>query len=165
LSDAEASERTEFYIMYDRDMLYVGVRLWDSLPDEITANTLRQGERLDNDDRVAVILDTFNDKRNGYRFEVNPNGIRDDALYLDGAQLQWEWEGIYSAEAAGRRGWRPRWPFSGTLSLTGRTTRGYQFPASLPARTNAICWVFRNRNQLRAAPGRDRPFDMNQGLG
>jgi Carbohydrate family 9 binding domain-like/Domain of unknown function (DUF5916) len=169
LSDAEASERTEFYVMYDKDTLYVGARLWDSEPDKITANILRQGERLNNEDKVSVILDTFNDKRNGYRFEVNPNGIRDDALYLDTTQLQWEWEGIYAAQAArDGEGWTAEMaiPFK-TLSFDpANDTWGINFSRFIGRNNERIGWVFRNRNQTPSSSGLVTGLDdMNQGLG
>ena len=168
-SDAEATERTEFYVMYDKDMLYIGARLWDSDPEGITANILRQGERLDNEDKVAVILDTFNDKRNGYRFEVNPNGIRDDALYLDGTQLQWEWEGIYTAEAArDAEGWTAEMaiPFK-TLSFDpANDTWGINFSRVIARTNERTGWVFRNRNQTPSSSGLVTGLTgMNQGIG
>ena len=38
------SERTEVYVLYDRDALYIGVRLFDAEPDLINARILRQGQ-------------------------------------------------------------------------------------------------------------------------
>ena len=43
---AEPTERTEFLLLYDDDAIYVGVRAFDSSPDEIVARVLRQGEGL-----------------------------------------------------------------------------------------------------------------------
>ena len=78
---AEASEYTRVYLLYTDDALYVGAQLSDSEPDEIAANILRQGESLTADDFFAVMLDPFHDRRSGYRFDVNSNGIRSDLLY------------------------------------------------------------------------------------
>ena len=72
------NERTVFYLAYDKDALYIGARAWDSKPDNITARILKQGTELMNEDRVGVILDPYNDKRSGYMFELNPNGVRLD---------------------------------------------------------------------------------------
>ena len=38
------SERTEVYVLYDRDALYIGVRLFDAEPELINARILRQGQ-------------------------------------------------------------------------------------------------------------------------
>ena len=98
------SEKTEIYLMYDKDALYVAARMWDpGAPDEVTANIMKQNTVLGNDDRIAIIIDPFNTGRNGYRFEVNANGVRNDMLYQNG-QLQPEWTVIWDAAATiGRR--------------------------------------------------------------
>ncbi len=68
------SEKTEVYVMYDKDALYVAARMWDAgAPGEVSANVMKQNSQFTNDDRIAVIIDPFNTGRNGYRFEVNAN--------------------------------------------------------------------------------------------
>jgi Carbohydrate family 9 binding domain-like/Domain of unknown function (DUF5916) len=169
IENADATEKMVVYVMHDEDMLYVAAKLHDSAPDRITANILRQGERMNNEDKFAVILDTFNDKRNGYRFEVNPNGIRDDALYLDTTQLQWEWEGIYYAKSArDGEGWTAEMaiPFK-TLSFdpTG-TTWGINFQRLIARKNERDGWVFRNRNQNPSIAGEVTGIKgLEQGLG
>lgn len=98
------SERTEVYIMYDKDALYVAARMWDpGAPGEISANVMKQNSQLANDDRIAIIVDPFNTGRNGYRFEVNANSVRNDMLY-QGGQLQAEWSVIWDAAATTGQG-------------------------------------------------------------
>jgi hypothetical protein len=75
---AEPSERSEIYLLYDNDALYIGARLYDSEPEKITANLLRQNDTIAQDDRFYVTLDPFNSRRSGYFFGVNPNGVRQD---------------------------------------------------------------------------------------
>ena len=54
------SERTEVYLLYGDDALYIGARMYDSEPDRIAAPTVRHGQGLGRDDRLVVILDPFN---------------------------------------------------------------------------------------------------------
>ena len=68
----EPTQETRVLIYYDNEALYVGAQLLDSDPEAMVANILRQGEQFWSDELFAVIIDTFNDKRNGYRFQVNP---------------------------------------------------------------------------------------------
>ncbi len=76
------SERTEVYLAYDKDAIYVAARMWDSgAPREMTRNIMKQGSSLADDDRIAIVIDPFNSRRQGYRFEVNANGVRNDMLY------------------------------------------------------------------------------------
>ena len=75
------SERTEVYVLYDRDALYIGVRIFDAEPELINARILRQGQAIGADDRFFVHLDPFNNRRSGYLFGVNPNGVRYDGIF------------------------------------------------------------------------------------
>ena len=90
---AEPSQVSEIRLFYDDEALYVAARLWDSEADRITAQVLRQGEGLANEDQFAIIIDPYLDRRNGYRFQVNPNGVRWDALYQNTVNLESNWEG------------------------------------------------------------------------
>ncbi|RYG63500.1 hydrolase, partial [bacterium] len=93
------TERTEVLIAYDAKALYIGVRLYDSRgPDAISAKVMRQGSRLAEDDRIAILLDPFNSARTGYRFEVNLNAVRNDMLY-QGTQFSSDWTVIWDAQS------------------------------------------------------------------
>ncbi|MCU0293081.1 MAG: carbohydrate binding family 9 domain-containing protein [Thermoanaerobaculaceae bacterium] len=69
--------RTEFLITYDTDNLYLGFRAFDPEPGKIRAH-ITDRDRAYRDDFVGVIFDTFNDKRRGYEFFVNPLGVQMD---------------------------------------------------------------------------------------
>ena len=49
------SERTQVFVVYDQDYLYVAAKLWDKQPDEITAQVLRQGSDIEIDDYFSVL--------------------------------------------------------------------------------------------------------------
>ncbi|MBI4475750.1 MAG: carbohydrate binding family 9 domain-containing protein [Acidobacteria bacterium] len=72
-----ATERTEVRVIYDRGHLYIGVRALDSQPSGIIATEMRRdSDRLLDEDNFQVILDTFNDSRNGYMFVTTPLGAK-----------------------------------------------------------------------------------------
>ncbi|HUQ52136.1 MAG TPA: carbohydrate binding family 9 domain-containing protein, partial [Gammaproteobacteria bacterium] len=96
---APPSQRSEIRLYYDDDALYVSARFWDTEADRITAQVLRQGEGMAGEDRFSVILDPYLDRRNGYRFQVNPNGVRWEALYQDTSSLESNWDGIWLGAA------------------------------------------------------------------
>jgi hypothetical protein len=102
-----ATEKTEFQVVFSQGTLYFGIVALDSDPAGIIAKEMERDSRLDNDDSIAILLDTFHDKRNGYLFEVNPNGARSDTLLTDeGRDVNREWNGVW--EVATRRtdrGW------------------------------------------------------------
>jgi len=93
------SERTEVRIAYDEDFLYFGMNMYDSDPSLIRANILQRGGMIGPmDDHVVIGLDTFNDRRNGYIFEINSFGTQDDALFTDESIQDWHWDGVYWSE-------------------------------------------------------------------
>src|SRR5688572_4674244 len=76
----EPSEPTSVRIYYTEDALFITARMEESDTSNITAQVLRQGQGLGADDIFALILDPYLDRRNGYRFELNANGVRWDGL-------------------------------------------------------------------------------------
>jgi hypothetical protein len=96
---APPSERTEFRVAIDDEYLYVGARLHDSDASGIKRSQLVQGQGVVNDDYVQVLLDTYNDRRTGYIFYVNPNGVQRDGLLFGGLSYNMDWDGIWEAAA------------------------------------------------------------------
>lgn len=95
------SERTEVRIAYDEGNLYFGFVLYDSQPELIRRSILHREGRIDQDDHIWIGLDTYNDDRNGYIFELNSFGTQGDALFNDESMTldDWNWEGVYESEA------------------------------------------------------------------
>ena len=166
---SEASEYTRVYLLYTDDALYVGAELSDSEPDKISAQILRQGEDIFGDDFFAVILDPFHDRRNGYRFGVNSNGIRSDLLFQNTTQMQTNWDGIWHAAATrNEQGWTAemRIPFK-TLSFdASNEVWGINFMRWMPRKAEWTGWVSRNRTQNPSIAGTATGFNnLEQGLG
>lgn len=76
------SEKTIAYIGYDRKNLYIAVRCFDSNPKAIRAS-LTQRDNVYGDDEVTIYLDTFNDKKQAFAFQVNPCGVQSDGIYTE----------------------------------------------------------------------------------
>jgi hypothetical protein len=72
------SERTEVRVVTDREALYVGAWLYDREPHGIVPGEKVRDVALDNSDYVAVILDTFLDRQNGFVFATTPAGVEYD---------------------------------------------------------------------------------------
>ncbi|NDC89079.1 MAG: hypothetical protein EB075_09795, partial [Bacteroidetes bacterium] len=62
---APASERTEMWVLYDDEALYIGARLLDHAPDSIWVRTSRRDEDGQTD-LFAIAVDPFLDRRSGY---------------------------------------------------------------------------------------------------
>lgn len=82
-----ASERTEAWIYFDEDNIYVAARVHESVPEsEWIANEMRRDTfQLRTNDSFSVLLDTYLDRRNGSAFLVSPiGGFSDFAITNEG---------------------------------------------------------------------------------
>lgn len=79
-----ATQRTEVRVAITDDAILFAVKAFD---DDIGGIRATLGERDSfsrTDDYVRFILDTFDDKRRGYVIMVNPLGVQQDGLWLQG---------------------------------------------------------------------------------
>ncbi|HVR29986.1 MAG TPA: DUF5916 domain-containing protein, partial [Thermoanaerobaculia bacterium] len=91
-----ATEDTEFRVVRTDTFLYIGVEARDSEPHAIVAGEMERDAPLYRDDSIAIVLDTFGDRRNAYTFETNPNCARFDALITDeGRDINRQWDGVW----------------------------------------------------------------------
>ena len=97
---APASERSEVRIAYDRDHLYFAFKFYDRDPHLIRAKNLERGGRNDRDDHAYIGLDTYQDNRNAYLFEMNALGTQDDATVTDeGITIDsFSWDAVFVSE-------------------------------------------------------------------
>lgn len=97
--NAPARVRTECYLTFDADRLYVGCVAHDSAPAGIRAYiTDRDG--TSGHDRIVVAFDPFNDARRAFEFGVSPLGVQSDAVYEEQAgDADPSWDAIWSSAA------------------------------------------------------------------
>ena len=124
IEGAPATERTEAWVLFDDDNLYVACRCWDSHPERIVANDMRRdSSNLRQQDNFGVGLDTFHDHRNGYLFSVSPVGGFNDIAISDERTLNMDWNTVVDAKV-GRfdGGWIAEFaiPFKSLRYLPGR---------------------------------------------
>jgi len=93
------SQRTEFRVLYNNDTLFVGVWCFDTEARNIIAHTMERDVMMRYEDMVNITLDTFQDRRNGYVFTVNPNGARSDATVSNNTSRNGEWDGAWRAKS------------------------------------------------------------------
>jgi hypothetical protein len=98
LENQPSSERTEAWIFFDAATLYVTVRAWDSQPERMVMNELRKdSSNLIQNEHVAVILDTYGDKRNGFLFIVNALGGMLEESFFDERNPSRDWNTVWNA--------------------------------------------------------------------
>jgi hypothetical protein len=103
---APPSEATSVRVVFTRDQLYLGVRCFDSEPERILVKTLARDSMFRSDDEFKVTFDTFERRRDGYYFAVNPGGARRDALFGRFSSFNEQWDTVWNARArVDERGW------------------------------------------------------------
>src|SRR5262245_21360924 len=128
---AAASERTEAWIFFDDDNIYVSARCWDSHPERMVANEMRRDtSQLRQNDTFGVLFDTYHDRRNGYFFYANPIGGLADSQITDEGPPNVDWNTIWSVK-------------------TGRFEHGWTIEIAVPFKS------------LRYAPGRQQVWGVN----
>jgi len=108
------SKRTEVWIAYDDEAIYVAARMYDTAPDSIVARLARRDTKVSSDYFVFYV-DSYHDHRSGFYFAINAAGtIGDGVLYND----DWSdgtWDGVWEGKAhVDSLGWTAemRIPFS-----------------------------------------------------
>ena len=162
------SKQTRIHIGYDDHALYIAARLFEDRAEDINAFIMKQGAPLD-DDRFAVMLDPFNGGRGGYIFELNAFGVRDDGLFQNITDQNWDWSGIWQGHARiDEQGWTAemRIPFK-TLSFDPvNDTWGINFARYATRRQETMGWMSRNRSQDPSSFGHAEGFEgLSQGFG
>jgi hypothetical protein len=92
-------------VAYDERNLYVFVRAHDPRPDSIMRALTRRDVRGPSD-QIKVVVDAYADRRTGFEFAVNPDGVkRDYAVYGDNSEDA-SWNGVWDvATAVDSLGW------------------------------------------------------------
>jgi hypothetical protein len=111
---------------------------------ELVAHELRRDADLSNDDRIAFVLDTYQDRRNAYFFATNPNGAREDGLVTEEGDPSLDWDTVWDVRV--RRtssGWDAlfRIPYT-ALNFPGGEggVWGFNFSRILRRRTETVRW-------------------------
>ena len=94
---APISERTVVYLGYDAKHLYA-VFVCSSAPGTVRAHRVNRDRLPDDDDSVALQLDTFHDRRRLYGFQVNPAGVQVDGIYTEGQGWDLSFDTTWTAE-------------------------------------------------------------------
>jgi hypothetical protein len=94
-----ATEQTEVRIVYNADTLYMGVTLFDSEPHKLIYYQMGRDGFLQADDKLQWAIDTLNDGRTAYWWEMNPLGSMADALRGANNANNRQWDGIWDGRA------------------------------------------------------------------
>jgi hypothetical protein len=127
-----ATEKTELWVAFDEDNVYVSFRCWETEPDRVVANEMRRDgtNTWQGNDIVAVSFDTFLDRRNSFNFVVNALGARTDGHVTNERQWNGDWNTVWAVKS-------------------GRFDGGWTVEAAIPFKS------------LRYQPGRAQTWGFN----
>ena len=143
VAGATPTKRTEVRVLYDDDTLYIGWINFDDEPDKIVANEMRRDSFMIGDDWAAVYLDTFDDHRNAFGFQVNALGAKLDLTLRDESQMNFNWDETWEAAASiTERGWEAELaiPFAALRYPTGSNVWGIEFEREVVRTKERINW-------------------------
>ncbi|HEX8691851.1 MAG TPA: DUF5916 domain-containing protein [Longimicrobium sp.] len=148
-----ATERTEARVLYDESAVYVAVRMYDSHPDSIAAQLARRDASGIFSDWVHVALDSYHDRRTGFRFSLNPKGVQKDVFHSNDVNEDLDWDAVWeSATRVDSAGWTAeiRVPFSqlrfsGAEPAGGRVW-GLQIQRDIARKNERDSWSLWTRN-------------------
>ena len=101
------TQPTEVRILYDAENIYFGFTCFDSDISRLVVNEMRRDGRktqgfhqgLRENDNVYILLDTYNDRRSGFFFRVNPLGAREDtAVTNSGENRNPSWNAVWECQ-------------------------------------------------------------------
>ena len=96
-----ATEKTESWIFFDDDNIYVSARCYESHPERRVANEMRRDTaQLRQNDTFLVMFDTYHDRRNGYLFYANAIGGLADSQVTDEGPPNVDWNTVWEVKTA-----------------------------------------------------------------
>ena len=96
LEGQPATETTDVRVAFDDDYLYIGALCHDSDPRHIVVNDIRKDFAGTEQDIFEVLLDTFEDRRNGFVFATNAAGARADTqIANEGRDVNPNWDAVW----------------------------------------------------------------------
>ena len=99
VSGKTAEERTEVWIFFDEDNVYVSARCWETHPERRVANEMRRDNGgVLRGDHFAIAFDTFFDHRSAVVLNVNAVGGRMDGQLAAEGQYGGDWNPVWNVK-------------------------------------------------------------------
>lgn len=162
------SERTEVQLARSNEYIYVAFKAFDSDVETLSAKGFIQGQNFFSDDRVGINIDTFNDRRNSYFFQINANAIRRDALVGNDYFID-DWSTIWYANTKVHD-----WGWSGEMAIPIKSIAfdpnakewGFNIGRVHPRQGEEMSWSSSDRSSSPSVSGYIQGVqDFDQGLG
>jgi hypothetical protein len=95
-----STQRTEARVLFGRDAVYVGMRMYETSRSDIVTRLGRRDAGDLQSDWAHVLFDSYHDRRTGFRFSVNPSGVKVDALHFDDTNSDDGWDAVWEVSTS-----------------------------------------------------------------
>jgi len=150
-----STERTAAWFGFDNNSIYAVIKCYQQTP-AIAKNQSRDALSK-SDDIAALFIDTYNDKRSGYGFFVNPIGTQIDMkVNDDGRNIDLNWDTEWECEASiFEGGWCAEImiPFSSLKYKKGLETWGINFGRVIRSNFETVYWTGPLTEDFRVSQG------------
>ena len=140
--DTTPSFKTEFAVAYDERNIYVFLRMFDPHPDSIMRALTRRDVRGASD-QIKILIDSYNDKRSGYEFAVNPDGVKRDFSMANDGEEDGSWNGVWDvATRVDSLGWTAEFhiPLSQLRYASDVSTMGFGVWRDIERYRERVSW-------------------------
>lgn len=148
------TERTEFWVGYDADTLYVAVRSHDSAGSAgVRAYSMQRDFDSGGDDLVRLVLDPFRRQNDGYYFGLTAVGGKLDGLIQNKEQGNDQWDAIWLGRTSiDAGGWSAEFaiPVKSLSFDPANRTWGFNIARAVRRKQEVMRWtgIARNRSTL-----------------
>ena len=100
VNGAPATEKTEVWVLFDDENFYVSGKAYDGSPDRWVLNEMRRDiPNVSLNESIGFSIDTFNDRRNGFLYEVNAlGGFLDAQVTNEGMPPNSNWNSVFNVQ-------------------------------------------------------------------
>ncbi len=91
------SQLTEFAILYDDENLFVAIRCYDNSSEGFRSVLSRRDEY--SGDMVGVAIDSYNDNRTAFEFDMTAAGQKIDLMHLGAQEADYNWDAIWDGKS------------------------------------------------------------------
>ena len=144
LENAPPSERTEFWVTYDADYIYIAVRCHDSTGAAgIRAYSMQRDQDNGSDDFVRLAFDTFHRQSDGYFFALTAAGGMHDGLIQNKDEPNYQWDGLWLGKVSrDAGGWSAEFaiPVKSVAFDPANSTWGFNLARSVRRKGEVVRW-------------------------
>jgi hypothetical protein len=94
----DATDSSSFMLTYDDEQIYVAFISYESVDQEPIATSLRRDFSWGSNENISVYLDPFNDRTNGFAFQITPYNVQREGLVTMGGDVADDWDNKWYSE-------------------------------------------------------------------